>query len=122
MFLVDDGGAGEEVVSHLAAFIEAEGEEGGDEKEGAKEEAGGGFDSGAEEGCEEVEGAEGNGADGLEATGAFAERAAEEDFTDAEVGPEGKELDLGGVAEGGEEVLAGFGHGLAGGLGALHPF
>ena len=38
--------------------------------------------------------------------------AAEEDFTDAEVGPEGEELDLGGVAEGGEEVLAGLGHGL----------
>ena len=121
MFFVDDGGAGEEVVTGLAAGVEKEGGEGGDEEEGAEEEEGGSFDARAEEGGEDVEGGEGEGADGAEAAGAFTEGSAEEDFTDAEVGPEGEELDFRGVAKGGEEVIAGLGHGLAGGLAVLEP-
>lgn len=121
MFFVDDGGAGEDVVPHLSALVEAKGQEGGDEEEGAEEETGGGFESGAEEGGEEVEGGEGQGTDGAEAAGAFAEGTAEEDFTDAEVDPEGKELDFGGVAEGGEEVFVGLGHVHAGGFAVLKP-
>ena len=121
MFFVDDGGAGEEVVPELTTFIEEEGAEVEGDCNGEEKEEGEGFDASAKDATEEGDGAEIDGVDGAEPTGAFPEGSCEEGFPEGEVCPESEELNFGCVAEGFEERVVWFGKGFGGRVSAIHP-
>ena len=97
---VDDCGAAEEVVSGLAAFIEAQGDEVGDQEDGEEVEEKKCFHPGPDNSGEEGSGAKGNGANGAQTEGALAEGGTfEEAFTDGKVNPGDDDLDAVGVVE-----------------------
>lgn len=97
---VDDCGAAEEVVSGLAAFIEAQSDEVGDQEDREEVEEEECFHPGPENSGEEGSRAKGNGANSAQTEGALAEGGTvEEAFTDGKVKPRDDDLDAVGVVE-----------------------